>query len=58
MPDLVLRLGRTNCFAPPLVVMQILAGIAHGPGVLGSALPDYYRFDFVLAVLQSINGPA
>ena len=57
MPDLVLPLGRTNCFAP-LVVMQILAGIAHGPGVLGSALPDYYRFDFVLAVLQLINGPA
>ena len=57
LPYLVWRLGRTDYFAP-LVVVQILAGIALGPGVLGAAFPDYYRFVFNPAVVQSLNGVA
>ena len=34
LPWLIWRLGRTDYWAP-LVVVQILAGIALGPGVLG-----------------------
>ena len=57
LPYLVWRLGRTDYFAP-LVVVQILAGIALGPGVLGAVFPDYYRFVFNPAVVQSLNGVA
>ena len=57
LPYLVWRLGRTDYFAP-LVVVQILAGIALGPGVLGAAFPDCYRFVFNPAVVQSLNGVA
>ena len=57
VPYLVWRLGRTEYFAP-LVVVQILTGIALGPGVLGAAFPDYYRFVFNPAVIQSLNGVA
>lgn len=56
-PYAVWRLGRTDHYAP-LVVVQILAGIALGPGVLGAALPDYYAFVFNPAVIQSLNGVA
>ena len=51
VPYLVWRLARTDYFAP-LVVVQILTGIALGPGVLGAALPDYHRFVFNPAVIQ------
>jgi Kef-type K+ transport system membrane component KefB len=57
VPYLVWRLGRTEYFAP-LVVVQILTGIALGPGVLGAAFPEYYRFVFNPAVIQSLNGVA
>jgi Kef-type K+ transport system membrane component KefB len=57
LPYLVWRLGRTEYFAP-LVVVQILAGIALGPGVLGAAFPEAYRFVFNPAVIQSLNGVA
>ena len=57
VPYLVWRLARTDYFAP-LVVVQILTGIALGPGVLGAALPDYHRFVFNPAVIQSLNGVA
>ena len=57
LPYLVWRLGRTDYFAP-LVVVQILVGIALGPGVLGAVFPDYYRFVFNPAVVQSLNGVA
>ena len=57
VPYLVWRLGRTDYFAP-LVVVQIIAGIALGPGVLGAAFPDYYHFVFNPAVIQSLNGLA
>jgi len=57
VPYAVWRLGRTEYFAP-LVVVQILTGIALGPGVLGAAFPDYYHFVFNPAVVQSLNGVA
>jgi len=57
VPFLVWRLFRTEYFAP-LVVVQILAGIVLGPGVLGAAFPDYYTFVFNPAVVQSLNGIA
>ncbi len=57
VPYLVWRLGRTDYYAP-LVVVQIIAGILLGPGVLGKAFPDYYRFVFSAPVVQSLNGIA
>ena len=57
VPYAVWRLGRTDYFAP-LVVVQILTGIALGPGLLGAAFPDYYRFVFNPSVVQSLNGVA
>ena len=45
LPYLVWRLGRTEYFAP-LVVVQIVTGIVLGPGVLGAVFPEYYRFVF------------
>ena len=57
VPYLVWRLGRTDYWAP-LVVVQIIAGILLGPGVLGKAFPEYYRFVFSAPVVQSLNGIA
>jgi Kef-type K+ transport system membrane component KefB len=57
LPWLVWRLGRTDHYAP-LVVVQILMGIALGPGVLGAAWPEYYDFVFTPQVIQSLNGVA
>lgn len=57
VPYLVWRLGRTDYWAP-LVVVQILMGILLGPGVLGSLYPDYYTFIFTAPVIQSLNGIA
>ena len=57
VPYLVWRLGNTDYFAP-LVVVQIVAGILLGPGVLGKVFPDYYQFVFNPAVVQSLNGIA
>jgi Kef-type K+ transport system membrane component KefB len=57
VPYLVWRLGRTEYFAP-LVVVQIIAGILLGPGVLGAWLPDYYSSLFTPPVIQSLNGIA
>ncbi len=56
-PYLIWRLGRTEYFAP-LVVVQIVTGIALGPGVLGKVFPDYYRFVFTAPVVQSISSIA
>ena len=55
VPWLIWRVGRTDYYAP-LVVVQILAGIVLGPGVLGAAYPDYYAFVFNPAVVQTLNG--
>jgi Kef-type K+ transport system membrane component KefB len=57
VPYLVWRLGRTDYYAP-LVVVQIITGILLGPGVLGAIFPDYYEFVFNPKVIQSLNGIA
>jgi Kef-type K+ transport system membrane component KefB len=57
LPYLVWRLGRTDYWAP-LVVVQIVTGIVLGPGVLGAAFPDYYRFVFNPTVITALNGVA
>jgi len=57
IPYVIWRLGNTNYYAP-LVVVQIIAGILLGPGVLGAAYPDYYHFVFTPAVIQSLNSIA
>ena len=57
LPWLVWRLGRTDYWAP-LVVVQIMAGILLGPGVLGRVAPEAYTFVFTPAVIQSLNGIA
>ena len=57
VPYLIWRLGRTDYFAP-LVVVQIITGILLGPGILGRVFPDYYSFVFNPAVVQSLNGIA
>jgi Kef-type K+ transport system membrane component KefB len=57
VPYLIWRLGRTEYFAP-LVVVQIICGILLGPGVLGTAFPDYYAFVFSKDVIGSLNGIA
>lgn len=57
VPYLIWRLGNTDYYAP-LVVVQIVAGILLGPGILGSIYPEYYQFVFVAPVIQSLNGIA
>lgn len=57
LPYLVWRLGRTDYYAP-LVVVQIIGGILLGPGVLGAAFPDYYAFVFRPDVVAALNGVA
>ena len=57
VPYLIWRLGRTEYFAP-LVVVQIITGILLGPGILGAAFPEYYQFVFSTPVIQSLNGIA
>ena len=57
VPYLIWRLGKTDYFAP-LVVVQIMTGILLGPGILGRAFPEYYQFVFNPTVVQSLNGIA
>ena len=57
VPYLIWRLGRTDYYAP-LVVVQIIAGILLGPGILGAVYPQYYQFVFNPQVIQSLNGIA
>ena len=57
LPYLVWRLGRTEYYAP-LVVVQIIGGILLGPGVLGAAFPAYYHFIFDAKVIGALNGIA
>jgi Kef-type K+ transport system membrane component KefB len=57
LPWLVWRLGRTEYYAP-LVVVQIVTGILLGPGVLGAAFPEYHAFVFNPQVIQALNGIA
>lgn len=57
VPYLIWRVFRTDYWAP-LVVVQIIMGIVLGPGVLGAAFPEYYKFVFDKPVIQSLNGVA
>lgn len=57
LPYLVWRWGRTEYYAP-LVVVQIVAGIALGPGVLGAAFPSYYQTVFTPDVIKMLTGLA
>jgi Kef-type K+ transport system membrane component KefB len=57
VPYLAWRLGRTDYWAP-LVVVQIVAGIVLGPGILGALLPEWHAMVFTPAVIQSLNGIA
>lgn len=57
VPYVIWRLFRTDYYAP-LVVVQIIAGILLGPGILGKVYPDYYAFVFSAPVVQSLNGIA
>ncbi|MBS0505942.1 MAG: cation:proton antiporter, partial [Proteobacteria bacterium] len=57
LPWLVWRLGRTERWAP-LVVVQIIAGVLLGPGVLGHWLPEVHAFVFTLEVNHALNGIA
>lgn len=56
-PYLVWRLLRTD-YVAPLVVVQIVAGIVLGPGVLGAAYPAYYQAIFTPEVIGALNGIA
>ncbi len=57
LPYLFWRLLRTDYWAP-LVVVQIVAGIVLGPGVLGAAFPGYYETVFRPEVIGALNGLA
>jgi Kef-type K+ transport system membrane component KefB len=57
LPYLLWRLARTDYWAP-LVVVQIVAGILLGPGLLGAALPQAHGFVFTEPVIQALNGVA
>ena len=57
LPYLVWRLGKTDYYAP-LVVVQIIAGVLLGPGILGKMYPDYYTFVFNPSVITALNGVA
>jgi Kef-type K+ transport system membrane component KefB len=57
LPYLIWRIGRTDSYAP-LVVVQIIGGILLGPGVLGAVLPNYYHFVFTPQVIGALNGVA
>ncbi len=57
VPYLLWRLGRTDHVAP-LIVVQTIAGILLGPGVLGAALPAWHAEVFSPPVIQSLNGLA
>ena len=56
-PYLIWRGLRTNYYAP-LVVVQIIAGVLLGPGILGRAFPDYYAYVFSPGVVAALNGIA
>jgi Kef-type K+ transport system membrane component KefB len=57
VPYLIWRLGKTDYFAP-LVVVQIIAGILLGPGILGRAYPEVYGFVFNPEVVKLLTGIA
>ena len=56
-PYLFWRLARADYYAP-LVVVQIIAGIILGPGILGAMFPGYYTAVFTPPVIGALNGIA
>jgi Kef-type K+ transport system membrane component KefB len=57
VPYLIWRGLRTEDYAP-LVVVQIIAGVLLGPGVLGAAFPDAHATVFNPQVIMALNGVA
>jgi Kef-type K+ transport system membrane component KefB len=57
LPYLFWRLCRTD-YVAPLVVVQIVAGIILGPGILGAAFPAISAFLFAPPVMAALNGIA
>ena len=57
VPYLIWRGLRTEYYAP-LVVVQIIAGILLGPGVLGAIVPDAHAAVFNPQVIGALNGVA
>ncbi|MEZ6036524.1 MAG: cation:proton antiporter [Planctomycetota bacterium] len=57
VPYLVWRLARTDYWAP-LVVVQIVAGILLGPGMLGKVAPELHATVFNPQVITALNGVA
>ncbi|MBN8263591.1 MAG: cation:proton antiporter [Xanthomonadales bacterium] len=57
LPYLAWRLARLDNVAP-LVVVQIVAGVLLGPGVLGHAVPGAYQAVFTADVILALNGVA
>ena len=57
VPYLIWRFLRTDYYAP-LVVVQIVAGILLGPGILGRIFPGYYAYVFRPEVIVLLNGIA
>lgn len=57
VPYLIWRGLRTEYYAP-LVVVQIIAGVVLGPGVLGAAFPDAHAAVFNPQVITALNGVA
>ena len=57
VPYAIWRFCKTEYLAP-LVVVQIVAGIVLGPGVLGLAMPEFHRFVFTPDVVKTLNGIA
>ncbi len=55
VPFVLWRYLRTDNFAPMLIV-QLLSGIALGPGILGTHFPNSYHALFGTAVVQSLSG--
>ena len=57
MPFAVLRLSHLKGMVP-LVVVQILVGIALGPSLFGRLAPDYYQLFFNKEALSQLSGIA
>ncbi|NHZ66998.1 cation:proton antiporter [Massilia genomosp. 1] len=57
IPYLIWRVFKTDYYAP-LVVVQIITGVLLGPGVMGAAYPDCYKFIFNPSVMLAMNGIA
>ena len=57
VPYLIWRVLRTDYYAP-LVVVQIIAGVLLGPGVLGRVFPGYFAYVFGGPAVNALNGIA